>query len=123
MIVIVGLVGVVIGVIGGLVILAPLQLRNVLSHVTEIRWLWVIAITRVICGAGLLYAAAATCSPELVSVFGVILVADGIMVPILGPPGIRRMVDWWLRISDMWVRLWGVVATAIGGVLIWSALC
>lgn len=108
--------------IGLAVIASPGVLRGILRRFLESRWLYWVSGLRVLVGGILIIAAPATRMPGFVGAFGVLLVAAGVSIPLLGEARVDRMAQWWSRQPDWTLRAWGALAAFVGGALLWTGL-
>ena len=67
-------------------------------------------------------AAPATRIPGFVLGFGVLLIAAGVSIPLLGEERVDQMAEWWLRQSDPTLRVWGMLAAVLGVVVAWAGI-
>jgi hypothetical protein len=74
----------------------------------------------VLVGGILVVAAPATRLPAFVRGLGVLLIAAGVSIPLLGEARVDRMAAWWLRQTDGMLRAWGALAAILGAVVAWS---
>jgi hypothetical protein len=118
----VALIGFLILAIGFSVIASPAILRGILHRFLESRWLYWVSGLRVLVGGILVIAASATRMPGFVRAFGVLLIAAGVSIPLLGEQRVDRMAEWWLRQSDGMLRGWGLLAAILGTLVLWAAL-
>lgn len=117
----VALIGFVFLGVGIAVVLSPATLRKLIHQAIEYRWLYWISGLRVLMGGILVIAASHTRLPGFITGLGVLLVAAGITLPLLGEDRIDSMAAWWLRQSDMMVGIWGVVVAVLGALVIWAS--
>jgi hypothetical protein len=118
----VALIGLLILMIGLAVVISPATFRVVLRRFLEGRWLYWASGVRVLVGTVLVLAASSTGFPGLVRALGVILIAAGVSIPLLGEERVDRMAGCWLRRSDWIVRGWGALASVLGALLAWAGL-
>ena len=104
-------------VIGLAVVISTAAFRLFLRRFLESRWLYWASGVRVLVGSILVIAASSTGFPGFVRALGVILVAAGVSIPLLGEERVARMAEWWLQQSDLVLRGWGVVAAVLGAVV------
>ncbi|MBS1214963.1 MAG: hypothetical protein H6R26_3580 [Proteobacteria bacterium] len=114
------LIGVLLLGIGLGVMLSPAVLRSLLHQFLEFRWVHWISGLRVLVGGILVVAAPATRLPAFVRGLGVLLIAAGVSIPLLGEARVDRMAAWWLRQTDGMLRAWGALAAILGAVVAWS---
>jgi len=111
-------IGLIVIVIGLAVLLKPARLKDLLYILLEKDWFRIVAALRVIIGVLFLFAAGGTRSPIFVSVRGILFILAGVLIPILGPARLRSLTSWWMKRRDLVLRLWALVALALGGVLV-----
>ena len=117
----VALIGFLIHGVGIAVILSPPSLRKVIHQAIEYRWLNCLSGLRLLVGGVLVIAASATRMPGFITGLGVLLIAAGITLPLLGEERVDRMASWWFHQSDMMVGVWGTVVAILGAVVIWAS--
>jgi hypothetical protein len=61
-------------------------------------------------------------TPRTFKVIGVLAVLGGIMVFIMGVPGLTSLVEWGTSQADAFSRGAGVVTAGLGAFLAWSAM-
>ena len=115
-------IGLIIIVIGLAVLVKPARLKDLLYILLEKDWFRMVAALRVIIGVLFLFAAGGTRSPIFVSVMGILFILAGVLIPILGRTRLRSLANWWVKRRDLVLRLWALVALALGGVLVWVVL-
>ncbi len=107
----VGLVMLVIGVLGFIVPGATLLLAH--DAATPIG-LYVAGIVRVAIGLVLLAVAPVSRFPVAMRVLGGFIFLAGLVTPLVGVARARTMVDWWAAQGPAIMRLWSLVAVALG---------
>jgi hypothetical protein len=120
--IIVLVIGLIIIATGLAVLVKPARLKDLLYILLEKDWFRMVAALRVIIGVLFLFAAGGTRSPIFVSVMGVLFILAGVFIPILGPARLRSLASWWMKRRDLVLRLWALVALALGGLLVWVVL-
>jgi hypothetical protein len=120
--IIVLVIGLIIIVTGLAVLVKPARLKDLLYILLEKDWFRMVAALRVIIGVLFLFAAGGTRSPIFVSVMGILFILAGVLIPILGTARLRSLASWWIKRRDLVLRLWALVALALGGVLVWVVL-
>ena len=116
------LIGFLMLVIGVAVVVSPAVLRGMLHQFLEARWVYWVSGARVLLGSILVVAASSTGFPGFVRALGVILIAAGVTIPLLGEELVNGIAEWWLRQSDGMLRGWGTLAAVLGAVVGWAGL-
>ena len=114
------LLGVMIVAMGLAALMAPGTLKRLLRHLTEAGRFYIVAVLRFVIGVLFLLAAGSTRLPIFVTAVGVLSIAAGLLMPVLGAARLKAIVDWWLARGDIVLRLWGLVACAFGLLLVWA---
>ncbi|MGB5547704.1 MAG: hypothetical protein WBM74_14115, partial [Polyangiales bacterium] len=81
---------------------------------------WLAVLLRLCFGLVLWFAAPDTRSPILLQVLGAIAILSAASLPIVGYERFERVLTWWTGHSPLVMRLWSLVAVAIGGLVLWS---
>ena len=115
-------IGVLLLGVGLAVMLSPVALRGLLHQFLEFRWVYWVSGLRVLVGGILVATAPATRLPTFVRGLGVVLIAAGASIPLLGEAHVDRMAAWWLRQTDGMLRAWGTLAAILGAVIAWAGL-
>jgi hypothetical protein len=118
----VALIGFLVFVIGLAVVISPAALREILHRFLESRWLFWVSGGRILVGGILVVAASSTGFPGFVRALGVVLIAAGVTIPLLGEERVDRIAEWWLRRSDSMLRGWGALAAILGAAVAWAGL-
>jgi len=118
---VVKILGVVIACIGLLYLLKPLLPGQLLEFFKKGKRLYLVAVIRFALAVVFLLAARECRVPWLVIVFGVLLLISGALVLIIGPDRLRPMMNWFQKQSTVFVRLMGLVAIAMGAILLYAA--
>ncbi len=122
MFVLVGLAGLGLVVIAVLFLISPDRARGLLT-LTKRRW-WMNAafLFRIVVGLVLIAGAPETGLPTLVLVLGVISLLSGLLAPLLGYDRLLAFVDWWAARPAGLIRVWALLALALGLVLLYAAI-
>ena len=120
--VLVAIVGLFILGIGVAVLLSPAQLKRVLRIFLQKRWWRLAAAIRILIGIVLLIAASETRAPAFVFVVGVLFIAAGASLPLIGSARLERLSNWWLERPDVLFRLWALATVAFGAALVWCGM-
>ncbi len=82
---------------------------------------WTASLVRLVLGAILIFAAPECRHPAVVMIIGVITMAAGVAIVLIGERRFDLYVQWWLRRPPGFTRVWSAVAVLFGGALIWAA--
>lgn len=115
----VGLLIVAFGLVG---VFAPGVLVTVGRHSVTPVGLYVVAVLRVFIGLVFLGAASASRTPRILRLLGILAIAGGLMTPLLGVERARTIMNWMLAPGLQVVRLWAVLAVAIGSFIIYAVV-
>lgn len=113
-------IGLLIIVVGATGIVAPPVLLWIAQHPVTTVELYIIAVVRVAVGSLLLAVASTSRAPKTLRVLGAITVIAGIVTPFLGVVRVQAMTDWLVQQGPRFLRLVGVVALLIGGLLAYT---
>lgn len=122
MLYVVMVVGFLILIIGLAVLVAPSVLKKTLKIFLEKKWLPAASIIRIVIGVLFLFAAPETKAPQFIFVLGIIFILAGIILPFIGAKRIERFAEWWLKSSDLIIRLWAILAIIFGILIIRAVL-
>ena len=78
------------------------------------------AAIRLVFGAALIVVADATRAPTALRVVGVLALIGGGFTLILGVERLRAILDWVAGQGPLFLRVWGLVAMAIGALLVYA---
>lgn len=115
-------VGFLILIIGLAVLVVPSVLKKTLKIFLEKKWLPAASIIRIVIGVLFLFAAPETKAPQFIFVLGIIFIFAGIIIPFIGAKRIERFGEWWLKSSDLILRLWAVLVIIFGILIIRAVL-
>jgi len=118
---VVSAVGILIVLAGLAILVVPGKWKKVFVRIAQGNWLYVAAAFRIIVGVLFILAADMTRTPTVIKVMGVLIIAAGVMIPVIGPKKLALFIQLMLARKDSTLRLLGVVAGAIGVFLIWTA--
>lgn len=113
--------GIVIACIGLLYLLKPLLSMQLLEFFKKGKRLYLVAVIRFALAVVFLLAARECRVPWLVIVFGILLLFSGALILIIGPDRLRPMMNWFQKRSTVFIRFMGLVAIAIGAILLYAA--
>jgi len=107
-------------VMGAWGVFAPGSIFAFISGWSSKTGFWLAVLLRLCFGLALWFAAPDTRSPELLRALGALGIVLALILPLIGYPRFRRVIDWWTGHSPFVMRLWSLLATAIGGLVLWS---
>ena len=111
-------VGLCIGAVGAVGILAPSGLVWLAQHFVTSGAFYIIAAVRIAFGLILISVAAASRAPKALRVMGYVILILGITTALTGLVAIgqaRGAIEWWLQQGSGVFRLTGVLVIALGG--------
>ena len=117
--IVIALFGALICVAGMVILVSPAKFKNVMNNFTGRRRFLFAIISRVIIGAILLAEAASLRFPLAVKIIGAISILAAIGLLLAGQPRMDRIIDYWMKKSDVLFRVASVFAFAFGGFLIY----
>ncbi len=107
-------------VMGAWGVFAPGSIFAFISGWSSKSGFWLAVLLRLCFGLVLWFAAPDTRSPILLQVLGAIAILSAASLPIVGYERFERVLTWWTGHSPLVMRLWSLVAVAIGGLVLWS---
>ena len=114
------IVGLIMAIMGIVLILTPKTLNQLVNFCQKGKRLRIGAIIRIIIGVIFLNSASQCKLPLVVAIIGVLILIKGIMVFVLGPQRVRSTLEWWNKRPAQMIRLLGLIALALGLLLIYS---
>jgi hypothetical protein len=81
---------------------------------------WLAVLLRLCFGLALWFAAPDTRLPMLLRGLGALAIVMAAVLPLVGYDRFQRVITWWTNRSHLVMRLWSLVAVAIGGVVLWA---
>jgi hypothetical protein len=118
--ILVSLVGLAIGGIGLLGVVAPASLVRLLNNWRVVTSLPVTVVIRILSGFIFVVAAPDCRLPTVVRVIGFIEFGSAAVLLALGAGRLERFVEWWLRRPAWFVRYWCFGAFALGILLLYA---
>ena len=107
-------------VMGAWGVFAPGSIFAFISGWSSKSGFWLAVLLRLCFGLVLWFAAPDTRSPILLQALGAIAILSAASLPIIGYERFERVLTWWTGHSPFVMRLWSLVAVAIGGLVLWS---
>ncbi|HJU49946.1 MAG TPA: hypothetical protein VJ575_04265 [Pseudogulbenkiania sp.] len=108
-----------LGVLG---LVAPGRLLTLMRIFQRPGGLYWAAGIRLLLGGALVLASAATRFPVLLWWLGWFIVVSGLVTPLFGQARLARLLDWWAAQRALFMRLWTLLALAIGLELVYALL-
>jgi len=81
---------------------------------------WLAVLLRLSFGLTLWFAASDTRLPMLLRALGALAIVMAAALPMIGYARFERVIEWWTNRTPFVMRLWSLVAVAIGGLVLWS---
>lgn len=106
--------------IGAFGVVAPAGLGKFVDRWKSRTGLWVAAALRLIFGVALWFVAPSSRTPLGLQVLAVVVIAAGILLPLMGYPRYESLLAWWQRQPLVFVRSWCFVAIVFGAFVLWS---
>ena len=101
-------------------VFAPGSIFTFISGWSSKNGFWLAVILRLCFGLALWFAAPDTRLPALLRTLGALAIVLAAALPIVGYERFKRIIDWWTKRPPFVMRLWSLLAVAIGGVVLWS---
>lgn len=121
MLLLIKLIGVLIIVQACIFILRIDLLRQLLKFVTRGNRIYLIAALRIIV-AVLLFVGATQCRRQWIIIsIGIILLLSGIAIFSIKPAAFNKLVAWYQRRTDLFLRLLAVIGIVFGGLIVYAA--
>lgn len=99
----------------------PERLRGALAWFTAGNRLALAVMGRLGVGLALLLGASLTRWPTAGITLGLLFLAGGAAIPVLGEARTTRIATWWIGRSNAALRAWSAVVIATGGFIAWLA--
>lgn len=120
MLILVKLIGTYFVSIGIAIILNPKIITRFITFFAKGQRIYLAGILRFVIGAILLLAASQCRLVGVVVTLGVLTLSGGILIFVMGIKRVRAMLSWWQGRPAFFIRLLGLLALAIGALLIYS---
>lgn len=120
--VLVALIGVVLAGMGAVCLVAPDRFRRLLSVWKRRLWINVGILLRLLIGIVLIAGARQTGLPTFIMVLGIVTLVAALITPLLGYDRLFAFADWWAARPNGLVRVWAVLAMALGVAVLYAAL-
>ena len=120
MIMLAKIMSVVIVAMGTSIFLNPKVFKYMINFWKKGKNIYIAGIIRLVFGTILLLVASVCRLAGVISVFGVLVIIGGVIIFVLKISKIHEMFNWWEKRDPMVLRLMGIVAIAIGALLLYS---
>lgn len=107
-------------VMGAWGVFAPGSIFAFISGWSSKSGFWLAILLRLCFGLALWFAAPDTRMPALLRALGALAIVLALVLPLIGYARFERVLEWWMGHSAFVMRLWSLLAMAIGGVVLWS---
>lgn len=113
-------IGLFVFVMGAWGVFAPGSIFVFISSWSSKLGFWLAVVLRLCFGLALWFAAPDTRLPVLLQVLGGIAMLSALPPLLIGYTRFKRVIGWWTNQSPFVMRLWSLVAVALGGLVLWS---
>ena len=120
--IIITLFGAFICLAGLVMLISPQKFKDVMNNITDQTLFLSAVIVRIIIGAILLLEAPNLKFTSVIEFIGSIILLSAFILLLIGSKRLRRMIDWFMKLSDDFYRACSVVAFAFGAFLIYVTL-
>jgi hypothetical protein len=107
-------------VMGAWGVFAPGSIFTFISGWSSKTGFWLAVLLRLCFGLSLWFAAPDTRLPLVLRVLGALMIVSAATLPLIGFARFQRVITWWTEQPPFAMRLWSLIAVAIGGVVLWS---
>ncbi len=121
MVLLVKIFGVLVISVAIIVMFSPASLRKFLNWAIERKMVYFGGVARLIVGTFLLLAASQCKIPIVVVIIGILILASGILIFLMGLERINKFVDYMIKRTDMALRFIMIAPIIVGALLLISA--
>ena len=121
MLIIVRIFGTLVVVLGIIMVFNPDFMRQFMRFLKQGNRIYGIGVFRILFGILFLLAASEARLVGVMIALGILALIGGTLIFLLGRDKVRSILDWWDRRPQLVLRLWGLLAVAIGSLIIYSA--
>ncbi len=114
-------IGVLLVIWGLWIVIRPEFIRKIIQVLCKGLLVYIPPAVRVLLGIVFLLSARECRVPWVVMAFGIIMFAAGIVMFMMKAGKLRSMFEWWGKRSLTALRVMGLLAAAVGGVIAWAA--
>ena len=101
-------------------VFAPRSIFAFISGWSSKTGFWLAVLLRLCFGLALWFAAPDTRLPIVLRALGALAIVMAAALPLIGYERFERVIAWWTSRSPFVMRLWSLLAMAIGGLVLWS---
>lgn len=120
MVILVKLIGIFIAGMGIILLLSPKTIKRLVAFCQQGKRVYISGLLRLLIGVILLLAASQCRLSGMVATLGILVLIGGILIFVLGIERTKALLNRWSNKSTLFLRLWGILALAIGVLLIYS---
>lgn len=113
-------IGLVIIAMGTVITLNPNVFKAMINFWRQGKKIYIAGVVRLTFGIIFLLAAPECRLPGVVSILGVLMIIGGIIIFVIGPQRIQTIFGWWEKRPPLFMRLMGLIALAIGALILYS---
>jgi len=121
MLLLVKLVGILVIAIGIMSVLNLKKMKDLMSYIKKDKRINYIGVIRITFGVIFLLAAPSARLSGIIAGLGIVMIAAGLAIFILGIEKAKSVIDLWMKKSDVLLRLWAFIALLIGLLITYSA--
>lgn len=114
-------IGLVIIAEGISVIIKPQWILKVARFFTKGLFIYLPGLLRVALGVVFLMSFRDCKIKWLIMTFGIITISSGVLLVIIKPSKLRSIIEWWSKRSLFTIRVMGLLAAILGGVIVYGA--
>lgn len=115
-------VGIAVGAIGGVILIAPAPVRTLMQSLHSPRAIYATIGVRLAIGAFFVFASDACRWPAAIGTLGVVVLAAGFAGVFVGVGRVRLLLRWFNRLPDAVWRLLSALAIVFGAFVVYAAL-
>ena len=112
-------IGVAILVLGVTILFLPQFMKQMLRFWSEGKHVYAGGAIRIVIGVILLFAASKARLTGAAAALGVLFIAGGTFVFMMGLEKIKQLLGWWLEVPEPVYRVMGVVAASFGALILY----
>jgi len=101
-------------------VFAPRSIFAFISGWSSKTGFWLAVLLRLCFGLALWFAAPDTRLPIVLRALGALAIVMAAALPLISYERFERVIAWWTSRSPFVMRLWSLLAMAIGGLVLWS---
>jgi len=120
MLIAVKLVGILIVVMGIMFLLSPRLLKQYIAYLGKGKRIYLLGILRLVMGVIFVLVAAQCKWNGVITTLGILTLIGGILIFALGLEKVKSMLNWYDRRSALTLRFFGLIALALGALILYS---